>query len=68
MSLARTGVLGPRGEWRFSAGFQPGLALGEIDLDEPCHRPWFSRNSHDDYRRMYPVERRPETYGRLLER
>lgn len=69
MHLARSGVIGPRGEWRFSAGFEPGLAVGEVDLDEPLVRPWFSTGDRrDDYRAMYRADRRPETYGRLLER
>ncbi len=65
--LARTGLLGPRGEWRFSAGFDPGLAIGEIDLDEKLVRPWFSKKRQDEYREMYLADRRPDTYGRLLE-
>ena len=68
MRLARSGVIGPRGEWRFSAGFEPGLAIGEIDLDEPPVRPWFGDTELDNYREMYVTDRRPDTYGRLMER
>lgn len=68
MNLARSGLIGPRGEWLWSAGFEPGLAVGEIDLDAPLVRPWFSKGKRDDYRAMYRAERRPDTYGRLLEK
>ena len=66
-ALSRSGLIGPRGEWRFSAGFQPGLAIGSIDLDEPLDRPWFSGGIDDDYREMFLADRRPDTYGRLME-
>lgn len=65
--LARSGLIGPRGEWRFSAGFQPGLAMGTIDLDERLDRPWFSDSANDDYRERFRADRRPDTYGRLME-
>jgi len=67
-ALARSGVIGPRGEWRFSAGFGPGLAIGRIDLAEPLDRPHFSEAIDDDYRAMFIADRRPGTYGRLIER
>ena len=67
-ALARSGVIGPRGEWRFSAGFQPGLAIGTIDLDERLDRPHFGENEQDEYREMFTADRRPETYGRLSKR
>ena len=68
MQLARSGLVGPRGEWLFSAGFGVGLAIGEIDLDEPLDRPWFGFDRHDEYREHYLADRRPDTYGRLTER
>lgn len=68
MQMARSGMIGPRGEWLWSAGFEPGLAVGEIDLDAPLVRPWFSKGRLDDYRAMYLAERRPDTYGRLTQR
>ena len=67
-ALARSGVIGPRGEWRFSAGFEPGLAIGKIDLAEPLDRPHFGGTIKDNYREMFITDRQPNTYGRLLER
>jgi len=67
-AFARSGVIGPRGEWRFSAGFAPGLTTGRIDLAEPLDRPHFSATIDDNYREMFIADRRPDTYGRLLER
>lgn len=67
-ALSRSGLIGPRGEWRFSAGFEAGLAIGSVDLDEPLDRPHFSDTIDDEYRQKYRADRRPETYGRLLER
>ena len=32
--IARTGLIGPQGEWRFSAGFEPGLPLVD-ELGDP---------------------------------
>ncbi len=67
-ALSRSGVIGPRGEWRFSSGFEAGLAIGKIDLEEPLDRPWFSESFEDNYRDMFLADRQPNAYGRLLER
>ena len=63
--IARTGVIGPQGEWRFSVGFEPGLAVGRIDLDAPVVRRWHGENK--DFRPSHLADRRPDTYGRLIE-
>lgn len=64
-SICRTGVIGTQGEWRFSAGFAPGLAIGRIDLDFPTVRKWHGTDR--DYRASHLADRRSDTYGRLLE-
>jgi predicted amidohydrolase len=61
--IARTGLIGPQGEWRFSAGFIAGLVVGEIDLDIPTVRKWHGAGV--DFRASHLRDRRSDTYGRL---
>ena len=63
--IARTGLIGTQGEWRFSAGFEPALAIGRIDLDAPTVRKWHGENR--DFRESHLSDRRSDTYGRLVE-
>lgn len=63
--IARTGLIGTQGEWLFSAGFKPGLAVGRIDLDVPTVRKWHGQDC--DFRTSHLSDRRPDTYGRLTQ-
>lgn len=43
-----------------------GVLVKEVDLDERRFRRWLSVGANGEWRRLYPKERRPGTYGDLM--
>jgi predicted amidohydrolase len=64
----RSLIIDPGGRILGDTGGQEGLVTADLELDRRRLEPWLSVGAFGEWKRLYPKERRPSTYGPLLRR
>jgi len=64
-SGGRSLIVDPEGKILADTQGKEGLITADIDLDKRFLTPYLSVRGLGEWRKMFPVERRPETYGTL---
>jgi predicted amidohydrolase len=64
----RSLIIDPGGRILAETKGQEGLVTADLELDRRRLEPWLSVGAAGEWKRLYPKERRPATYGALLRR
>jgi predicted amidohydrolase len=64
----RSLIIDPGGRILADTRGQEGLVTADLELDRRRLEPWLSVEAFGEWKRLYPKERRPATYGQLIRR
>ena len=67
-TLKRSLIIDPGGRILADTKGEEGIVTAEVELNHRRLEPWLSVGAFGEWKRLYPKERRPATYGELTRR